>query len=61
MLFAKMPTALPLFPICDPSKCRLNRFFHHEAKSVFTVLEYELRYGLVLANGILKNGVYSET
>lgn len=31
-----------------------------EVKSVFTVLEYELRYGLALANGILENGAYSE-
>lgn len=61
MFFAKMPTALPLFSICNPSTCVLNCSFHRKVKSVFTVLEYELRYGLVLANGLLENGAYSET
>lgn len=56
-----MPTALPLFSISNPSTRVLNCSFHRKVKSVFTVLEYELRYGLVLANGLLENGAYSET
>lgn len=35
--------------------------FHQEVKFVSTVLEYELRYGLALANGTLENGACSET